>query len=629
MKTSGLAFFFALWCVVLAAPCAYAADGNALDWRGAFEVGFRAVDVTGNEDKYKEDINYSKGPRLFKLDLDITPSAGTEQFFDLMNLSASNMGGDPYEHFSISLKKYRKYNFRYTRNRLTYFYKDVILPASEATPSVSNGGDFHSFDFTHSFHKMDFNFRPTSKSELFFNFNRQYKAGGASTTRDINRGEFVLDKPLQRPRDDIKDDYVVGAQLWFDKFSVYIDETYRDYRNNQYIFLPGFSSGQDTTDQTQLSLYEQSMPIDYKIPQTTVRTNIRPNKRTTINAGYVYTNFDADMDYSETVLGVDYLGRDVSDTTSGSGDFERTINMVDADAAVGINDWLTLIGSASYKKLDQEGKLTVDGTTTSVDGNFNCTDFDIGGRVPIGSMVLASAGVSYERREVDGFHEEEAGEEEEHPATTRTTAFVSAEAQIDPRVNVFGEFERGVYDDPLTLISPSDQTRYKVRLRAKPTPETNVVATFLRREITNDQDQNDAELTNNVFSLRGSYKKSPVKVYGVYSRTDIDNKVDHYIDTFSSVWMSMYEANTNQFMGGVLFEVYEDLSLGFQTNVYKNTGSFGLDKQEYSAYALLNCPAGYTLRFGYDREDYDEKEADWNDYDANIFTLGVGYGFGQ
>jgi hypothetical protein len=76
-------------------------------------------------------------------------------------------------------------------------------------------------------------------------------------------------------------------------------------------------------------------------------------------------------------------------------------------------------------------------------------------------------------------------------------------------------------------------------------------------------------------------------------------------------------------------QAYEDLALGFQTNVYKNTGSFELDKQEYSAYALLECPAGYTLRFGYDREDYNEKASDWDDYAANIFTLAVGYGFGR
>jgi hypothetical protein len=626
MKTSGLAFFFALWCIVLAAPCAYAAETNPLDWRGAFEVGFRAVDVTGNEDKYKEDVNYSKGPRLFKLDLDITPSEGTERAFDLLNLSISNMGGDPYEHFGIALKKYRRYNFSYTRNRLTYFYKDIIKPPAEADSRAVEGGDFHTFDFTHSFHRMDFNFRPTKKSQLFFNFDRQYKTGGTTTTRDINRGEFELEKPLEKPRDDIKDDYVVGAQMWFDKVSLYVDETYRDYRNNQSIVLQGFAA----EGNTELSTFEQRTPVDYKMPQTTVRTNIRPNKRTTINAGYVYTNLDADLDYHEIIIGTDYQGNPVADTTRGSGDFERKIHMVDADAAYDLNDWATLIGSVSYKKFDQEGKLTIEDEMTAVDGDFNSVDFDIGGRVPIGEMVTASAGVSYERREVNGFHEEEAeeeGEEEEHPNTTRTTAFVSAEAQPDPRVNIFGEFERGFYDNPFTLISPSDQTRYKVRLRARPTPETNVVATFLRREITNDQ--SDADLTNNNFSVRCSYKKSPVKVYGAYTRMDIDNKVDHYIETFSGIWESIYEGNTNQFMGGVLLRAYEDLSLGFQTIVYKNTGSFELDKQEYSAYAMLKCPSGYTLRFGYDREDYNEKASDWDDYAANIFTLAVGYGFGR
>jgi hypothetical protein len=626
MKKSGIASFLSVWCIVLLAGAAYAEEKAPLHCTGTFEVGFRYVDVGGSGDKYKEDVNYTKGPRLFNLDLNLTPGPQAEQFFDLLNLNASNLGGDPYESFSFALKKYRKYNLRYTRNKLTYFYRDIIKLPDMTTSNLSDGGDFHRFNYDHVFHRMDFDAHMTDNTKVFFNFDRQYKRGYTTTTRDINRDEFELDKPMTDPRDDIKNDYIVGTELRFDKVSLYVDETYRDYENNHDIVLQGYSKGENPEDQTELLSYEQRIPITYKMPQTTVRANIRPNDRLTLNAGYVNTYLDSDLDYELTILGTNSQGNSISDTTSGNGDFTRKINLVNLDGTYDLNDWAALIARFSYKKFDQDGSLTIEEEETSVDGKLDSYDFDLGARVPVGDKVSVSGGVSHERRSVSGFHEEGA-EEEEHEATKRNTLFVSAEAQLDPRVNVFGEYEHGFYDDPFTLISPSDCDRYKVRLRAKPTAQTNIVATFLRRQIKNDV--SDADLSNNNISVKASYKMSPVKIYGAYTRMDIDNTVKHEIETLSEFWESLYEANTNQLLAGVLYDVHENLSLGFHTNVYKNTGSFGLDKQEYSVYSLLKCPAGYTVRIGYDRENYNEKDANFDDYNANIVSVGVGYGFGQ
>jgi hypothetical protein len=614
----------------MALLCSYAQAGekSALQSTGSFELGFRHVDVNGNEDKYMEDVNYTKGPRLFKLDFNVFPGKRGDQFFDLLNISASNLGGDPYEHFSLSLKKHRKYNFRYTRNRLTYFYKDIIKPLDETTPALSDAGDFHHFNFDHVFHKASFDFRATDRAKVFFNFDRQFKAGENTTTRDVSRDEFELDKPFDTPRDDVKNDYTAGAEIWFDNVSLYLAETYRDYKNNNRIFLPGFSAGEDPEDQSELFAYDQSMPVAYQMPQTTVKANIRPHDRVTVNAGYVFSLLEADLEYRQTTLGISFAGDPIDETITGTGDFERTMHLVDVDGAVDVNEMVALIGAVSYKTFDQDGWLEIEEERTSVSGDFNSIGMDAGATVDLHEMISVTGGVSYEEREVNGFAEEDAENHEDPENTTRTTFFGSATVKPDSRINIFGEYERGVYDNPFTLISPSDYARYKVRLRAKPTPETNIVAVFLRREIENDD--SSADLTNNTFSVRGSYKMSPVKVYGAYSRMDIDNEVVNEISpSFGSgySWESIYEANTDQALAGIGVEAHENLTLGFQALVYTNSGSFELDKKEFSTYALVKCPAGYTLRFGYDREDYDEDAADFDDYDANIFTVGVGYDF--
>ena len=50
---------------------------------GSFDLGFRAVDVKGSENKYREDVNLKTGPRLFNLDLNINP--GDDRFFDQLD----------------------------------------------------------------------------------------------------------------------------------------------------------------------------------------------------------------------------------------------------------------------------------------------------------------------------------------------------------------------------------------------------------------------------------------------------------------------------------------------------------------------------------------------------------------
>lgn len=629
MRPRALTCFFVLFCMVVFSPWARAGDDAAFQSKGSFELGFRQVDVTGNEDKYREDVNYTKGPRLFKLDFNVFPGTRGDQFFDLLNVSASNLGGDPYEHLSLSLKKYHKYNFRYTRNRLTYFYRDIIKSLDESTSTFTDLGDFHHFNYDHVFHKASFDFRATDKAKLFFNFDRQFKAGGNSTTRDINRDEFELEKPLDTPRDDVKNDYTAGAEIYFEKATLYVAETYRDYENNNRIFLPGFSEGEDPEDQSTLLTYDQRMPVSYKMPQTTVKANIRPHDRVTLNAGYVFSSMQADLDYEQTVLGTGFSGQDVSDTLTGAGDFERKMHLVDVDGSYYLNEKVALIGAVFYKKYDQDGKLTIEEDVTSVSGDFNSTGGDVGATVNLNRMVSVTGGVSYEEREVNGFAESDAEGHEDPKNTKRTTFFGSTVVKPDPRVNIFGEYEHGTYDNPFTLLSPSDYDRYKVRLRAKPTPESNIVAVFWRREIGNDE--NSSDLTSNTFSVRGSYRMSPVNVYAGFSRMDINNDVTNEVNVTGNAftWESMYEANTNQVLAGIGVDANENLTLGFHALIYSNSGSFELDKKEFSTYALVKCPANYTLRFGYDREDYNEDVGDFDDYDANIFTIGIGYDFAK
>lgn len=70
-------------------------EEDKVELTGNFEFGYRHVDVSGNADKYYEDLNIRKGPRLLSLNFDLLPSGKYKNYFDLLSVYASTIGGDP------------------------------------------------------------------------------------------------------------------------------------------------------------------------------------------------------------------------------------------------------------------------------------------------------------------------------------------------------------------------------------------------------------------------------------------------------------------------------------------------------------------------------------------------------
>jgi hypothetical protein len=615
-------FVFSL-CLVTLLPCAFAGEKGVEPWSGSFEVGFRYVDVDGSNNKYREQIDISKGPRLFNLDLNITPEASLKKYFDFLNVSASNLGGDPFESFGVIIKKYQKFNFRYNRSKATYFYHDTILPESEASTRTENAGDFHTFDYDHVFNKMGFDFLVNNNAKVFFNYDRQAKTGVSTTTQDLVRDMFEFDQPI----DQIKDDYTVGAELYFKKFSLYADETYRDYRNNDFYFLPGYSAGEDLTGTGALYDYELDQPYKFKMPQTTIKANFRPDDRLTLNGGFVYAHVDGEYGYFEGTYGIDQNGNVVDTADVGSEDMSRNIYLFSLGGDYDITKKIAFIGGFRYKKLDQDTSGVIADEIVSSEAGIKTWDFDLGLKVTPCEKYSVSGGVQYENRKVNPFTEPEP--EETDVTTKRTTFFFTGTAMPSPKLNLFGEYERGDYDDPFTLVSPTDLNRFKFRVRAVVNPTLSVVGTFLRRDI--DNNLIDSEYTSNSFSVRGVYKRSRIRGFAGYTWTDIDILSAHDVVAGSSVFFhsSSYKSKLNNFLGGVSVDATNDLTLGFSTNVYDNNDSFALDTQDYEVYGKLRCPMGYTLRVGYLYHKYNEDAFNFDDYNANVVTVSVGYEFGR
>lgn len=456
---------------------------------GQFDFGFRWADSHGNESKYFEDLNYRTGPRLFNLNLNVTPT--DEGAFDVLSIDANGLG-DPFQTFGVTLKQYGKFNFRFRRNESQYFYRDTLLTPDPANIDKSTGGDFHTFDFNRTNDLIDFDFNFGRRAKVFVKLNRQTRLGEATTTLDIERDEFEFDRPL----DETKNDYTVGFQVYLDRASVYFDQTYRDYQSDGRLFLPGASPGENAAsdDPTELFFYEQLLPFDFTMPQSTVKLNVRPNDRLAVNVGFVLSDLEADFSEQETARGIGFTGAPLNTVEVGSGSMTRTTKLSDVDLVYDVTDRVAAIGGVRYATLDQQGELRLPGGTQPTRTEISTSTVELGAQVYPTAAVTLTGGYRYEGRDtrfVEAEVIEDIGDPGHagglHVETTQNSLFVNGVFAPSPQVNLLGEYERGNYDNPFTLVAPTSMDRVKARVRLRPTADLAITGSFLTRRLENNR----------------------------------------------------------------------------------------------------------------------------------------------
>ena len=87
------------------------------------------------------------------------------------------------------------------------------------------------------------------------------------------------------------------------------------------------------------------------------------------------------------------------------------------------------------------------------------------------------------------------------------------------------------------------------------------------------------------------------------------------------------EPTIDMLTGGGGYDISDRVSAGLDLNIYRNQGTFALDWTQVAVVGEFRSPTSYTLRLAYQRNQYDEREFDFDDYGSNIVTVSMGYRF--
>lgn len=612
---------------LLAAPAlAQEGDADAGDggtFEGEVRVGYRSVDVSGDTTKYAEDVDLDDGPRLFDLTLDLVPGSGIRPLVDRIRLDMSNYGGDPFETLSLDVVKRGTFDFRYDRRTSEYFYEDLILPHDQASIPLSNVGDLHHFDFERVQDSADLDVDLGARAGLTFGFDRFTKRGEGTTTLDLSRDEFELDRII----DESLDAWHVGFEYRWDAVTLVVEERVRDYENLFEEFLPGASLGENPNPNASLDFFFLEQPYDFRSNEHVVRAIARPTDRWTVRAVASLERLDLDLEADERSQGTLFNGQPFETDVQGSGEIERDGERLDVDVSYLVTDRVSLTGGVYRRAYDQEGDFTFGALRNLGAWDVETTGAEAGVQLALSPAVTLAGGARWEERDVEhdaiegadpGDRLSLSGDDTGHTGFFGSVAWRPADLPL----RLTAEVDSSSYDDPFTLSSPTDRLRTRVRASWGLGAGLTLTGSYVGHESDNDDSGWDASADQ--VNLALGWRRDGLDLSLGYGLVAIDRRIDQLVST-GTLFPIDYSLESDFLDGRVRWQAAERWALGGSFLLYENDGSFPIERDDLRAFVEHLWMDGYTARLGFRTVDFDEDAFGFESYDADIVELSLGY----
>lgn len=601
--------------------CSLALSLHAQDseetFNGNFRIGYRMVDTSGADYKYQEDINLDTGVRLFNFSLHYTPTSKFKNLFDRIDLNVYNFGGDPFETLGLTVQKFGKYKFQYDHKKSTYFYHDL---------HEVSGGHFDplTFNFERIMDSALFEMKFGKFVDFYLNFDRYTKEGDSTPTLDINRIEFELDKPIEEESNEL----ALGLDVHVKRYSLLFEERIHKYENSNTLFLPGYADGgPGARYPSSLNYLYLNQPYDFWTYTHTLKLNARPLDNLLINGSGQISDQDMNLSYSEDSDGIDYAGVPFTESFSGQGTFNRKIQMGDLDLTYLMSNKTAIVAAARYHKFEQDGTLTIDGSSESAELNFETLAFEGGIQYQFNPKLALTLGYRYETRDLEGAetvtHETE---------SLRSGFFGNVRWDFRSSFKLTVDYQRSYFDGPYTLISPTLFDRFRATVKGK-IKQFNYSGSYLLTKSESELPSDLWESNKHQLKLRAGYSTEKFKLSAGYSFMDVEHKSDRtiaYPPSWSGpagtfLWSILYTGESHLIDGSLSLKVGEQWSIGSYANIYSNKGFWEISRTMLKAYVEYVFTNGFATQVGYRYVDFQEKASGFNDYTANIVEVSFGY----
>lgn len=322
---------------------------NAGPWTitSSIELGVRGLAIHGNADKYRSDLNYTPGFRVFDADLLMKSTNGDGPLFDSLMVNSFGWDKDPNRYLRVDVEKAAAYRFNANYRRFDYFnsLRNFALNQHIANTEYRQGD----FDLT---------LLPANEHlKINLGYSLDRNSGPGLFTYDYQRDEF----PVLAPTRYRADDYRAGfdAKVW--KVDLSFMQGWRFFRDDTTYLIDKFQPGNNPTNTSVLNSFRRDQPTRGETPYTRFSLHTTIANRLDFTGRYIYSKTESRFSMFESITGKDASGNNIkSDRFTTLGNTQRPNGLGDIGISFRASDHIRIHETfrANNFRIDGGNELT-------------------------------------------------------------------------------------------------------------------------------------------------------------------------------------------------------------------------------------------------------------------------------
>lgn len=280
----------------------------------SWEAGYRIHSVDGNRGKYRSDVNFGNGVRLFGGTLGMHSRNGRGRWFDELTADLRGLAGDPYSFASVRAKKNQVYSYEMVYRGSEYFNPAQVL---------SDGNQF--LGTTRRLQDHDLTLAPRSAVRVRAGFTANRQSGeGYSTGQwfDARGDTFAFLTGVRRAQTEAR----VGADVVLRRFRLSVTRAWEFFKDDTRFAMPLDGVGANPDDRTTLEALRRDEPVRGRTPSWRGTLHWEPVRWLIAQGRGTHAAGERDFLYDEAARGTDRFGADRNRQILLSGSGRRVVS---------------------------------------------------------------------------------------------------------------------------------------------------------------------------------------------------------------------------------------------------------------------------------------------------------------
>ena len=511
----------------------------------SIEFGVRGIVIDGNADKYRSDLNYTPGFRIFDSSFMMKSKDNSSPVLDTLMVSSFGWGKDPNKYLRVNAEKTKAYRFDANYRRFDYFNDLYNFALGQHTSNTE-------------YRQGDFNLTILPQNEkLRFNlgYSLDRNSGPSVSTLRFNGDEYPGAVPVRMAADEYR--VGVDAKLWV--FDLSFMQGWRFFKEDNQYLVTVPNVGNNPTNTAKITDFYRNAPTRGDTPFTRLSLHTLIKKKLDFTGRFVYTSGSTNYTFFQNGHGTDSSGNNItSDVITQAGSAKRPNAMGDLALTFYATDRFRISETFRVNNFRINGgdllletllrtKTSASGTTVLAPVATNLLSFrtidyrrylnTIEGDFDINSRLSIHAGYRYADRHIELGSSDitvgAAAKPELQKVDNSTNTFIFGFKAKPVKIwSLYMDLERGSADNVFTRVDNYKFTNVRVRSILRPNRTLSFNASLITKDnnnpaITESSRNFGVNIKSRVFT--SSLDWSPNERFGLsggYTRTNVTSDAD-------------------------------------------------------------------------------------------------------